>query len=195
MLRKALLAAVATLALAGTATAKERDSKILRIMMPDGSVQQVRYTGDVPPTLVVVPVRRIAMPVSPIDADFMAPFAMLDRISAEMDRRMEAMLRQASSLAASAGNAPSGAAGPSGLTLAADGVGAPAGSVSYSFVSSSSAGGTTCSRFVQMVSQGPGKEPQVTERTEGDCGAAKPDGAAPAAAAPAAPKIDARDTI
>lgn len=191
MIKKALLAAAATLAFAGAASAKETDAKILRIMMPDGSVQQVRYRGDVPPTLVFVPVRRAAPPAL-IGDDFFAPFAMFDRLAAEMDRRMEAMLRQASALAAAPGNA-SALAAP-GLTLAAEGADAPAGSVRYSFVSSSSGEGGTCSRFVQMVSEGPGKAPRVTERIEGDCAGVAAPGVAPAAA-PSAPKIDARDTI
>ncbi|WP_106514755.1 hypothetical protein [Allosphingosinicella deserti] len=209
MLTKALFAAAGSLVLAGAATAAghpvqtvSSDAKIVRVMLPDGSVQQVRYRGAVPPTLVVVPVRRVAPPISLIGDDMFAPFAMFDQIAAEMDRHMDVMLRQAAAArgAAAAGGARTGAA--PGLTLTSGGQTAPAGLVSYSF-SSTSVGGSTCSRSVQMVSQGEGKAPLVTEKVEGDCGAAPsvappaapPAPAAPAAAAPAKPKIDHRDTI
>ena len=206
MLTKGLLAAAGSLALAGAATAAgppaqtaSSDARILRVMLPDGSVQQIRYRGAVPPTLVVVPVRRVAPPMSLIADDLFAPFAMFDQIAAEMDRHMDVMLRQAAAArgAAGAGGARTGAA--PGPTLTSGGQTAPAGLVSYSF-SSTSVGGSSCSRSVQMVSQGEGKAPLVTEKVEGNCDAAPSVAApaappAPAAAAPAKPKIDHRDTI
>lgn len=207
MLTKALLAAAGSLALAGAATAAGHpaqtapsDAKILRVMLPDGSVQQVRYRGALPPTLVVVPVRRVAPPMSLIADDMFAPFAMFDQIAAEMDRHMDLMMRQA---AAARGSDAAGArTGAPGLTLTSSGQTPPAGLVSYSF-SSTSVGGSTCSRSVQMVSQGNGKAPLVTEKVEGECDGTPPVAApaapiapaAPATAAPAKPKIDHRDTI
>src|SRR4051812_33127031 len=104
MLRKSLIAAVGVAALGGAAVAAApkaetaaRDVHVLRVAMPDGSVQQVRYTGDVAPTLVFVPVRRIAAAPAAID-DMLAPLAGFDRMFAEMDREIDAMLRQAASM-------------------------------------------------------------------------------------------------
>ncbi|QAY75099.1 hypothetical protein [Sphingosinicella sp. BN140058] len=206
---KALFAAAGSLALAGAATAaghaqtpEAGAAKVLRVVLPDGSIQHVRYRGAVPPTLVVVPVRRVAPPMALIADDMFAPFSMFDQIAAAMDQQMDMMLRQA---AATQSGAPASATGAPGVRLTSGGDAPPPGLVSYSF-SSTTQGGVTCSRSVQMISQGAGKAPLVTEKTEGDCDAAPAAAApqapaaptappAPAAVAPAKPVIDARDTI
>src|SRR5688500_371057 len=85
--------------------------KVLKVALPDGRIGLVRYRGEVPPlrlaqdrrVLVLVPVRPVA-----------DPFAAFDAMFADMDRQMDAMLRQAASLAA---RAPAAGAA-NGVTLA-----------------------------------------------------------------------------
>ena len=200
---KPILAIAGLVAAAGVtaAVAADRDAHVmpvhvLNVRMADGSVQQVRYVGDVAP-------RVVAMPVAAADPMFAAfgpdsPFAMMDRISAEMDAHMAGMMQQAAMMQRMT---------PQQLqqtTLA----GAPAGTTSsFTFVSSSSGNGA-CSQSIRTVSLGDGKAPRVTRTSSGDCGSAmqKPQGLTPTAAPaakvppvvtptvlpvkPAAPKID-----
>jgi len=71
------------------------------------------------------------------------------------------MLRQASALAAQP-------IGPDGKIDQAALAKLPAGTVQYSFVSTSSGNGT-CSRSVQMTSFGPNQQPKVVSQSSGDC--------------------------
>ena len=177
-----LLAGIAGLALAGSAMATtppkhSEQAHILNVAMPDGTIEQIRYTGETPPAVVFTPARHAMVPV----AFDMAPFAEFDRIAAAMDLQMDAMLRQASTMA-------SLPVGPDGKIDQAALAKLPAGTVQYSFVSSSSANGT-CSRSVQMTSFGPNQPPKVVSQSSGDCaGVGTPvtpvvDHAAPAAGA------------
>jgi hypothetical protein len=166
-----VFAGIAALAVTGTAmaatapkTAKPETAQanhILNIAMPDGTIEQIRYSGDAPPAVVFTPVRQTAFPVAFGDPFAMAPFADFDRIAAAMDRQMDAMLRQASAMAAQP-------AGPDGKIDQAAFAKLPAGTVHYSFVSSSSANGT-CSRSVQVTSFGPNQQPKVVSQSSGDC--------------------------
>ncbi|TFI56434.1 hypothetical protein E2493_20195 [Sphingomonas parva] len=182
----ALTGAVAAApALAGGAPAAARPEavKLLKVALPDGRVGLVRYTGEVPPQVVLVPVRQVA-----------DPFAAFEAMFADMDRQMDAMMRQAAALAA---RTP--AVDPRRVTMAgaAPGAALPANTISRSFVSFSN-GGKVCSRST-LVTAGPDGKPQVRESQEGDCeglaAPAAPNTPAKPAAAPAAPAIDLRDTI
>ncbi|WP_419826324.1 hypothetical protein [Sphingomonas sp.] len=53
--------------------------------LPDGGVARVRYAGDVPPRLIVVPAGELAAA---------SPFAMLDQVAAMMNARANAMFAQ-----------------------------------------------------------------------------------------------------
>ena len=155
--RIGLFAGIATLALAGTAMAATAKDHVLNITLPDGSIEQIHYTGDVAPRVALAPPREIAVPVM-ID-----PFADFDRISAAMDRQMDAMLREASTMAARP-------VSPDGkIDMAAFGK-MPAGTMHYSFVSTSNGSGT-CSRSVQVTSFGPDQQPKVVSQSSGDCSA------------------------
>ena len=161
-----LLAGIAGLALAGTAMATTppkhvQPEHVLNVALPDGTIQQIRYRGDTPPAVVFTPVHRAMLPVAFGDPFAMAPFAEFDRIAAAMDRQMDAMLRQASTLAAQP-------VGPDGKIDQATFAKLPAGTVQYSFVSSSSGNGT-CSRSVQVTSFGPNQQPKVVSQSSGNC--------------------------
>jgi hypothetical protein len=155
-------------------------SRIMTVDLPDGSLARIEYKGDIAPKVTVEPMTRL-VPVQLADSAMTAPFALFDRIAADMDRQMDAMFRQARMLeAASAGDAP--------LDRAAFGA-LPAGTISYRFVSTGTGNGV-CSRSVQVTSLGAGQQPKVVSNSSGDCGtparATVPAVAAPTqAAAPA----------
>jgi hypothetical protein len=159
---KAALAVLSTFALASAAVAAGAAEKVhdLLLALPDGSVQHIRYTGDVVPRAVLLPASEAISPISLLD-DFGAPFAALDHMVAEMNRQSDAMLRQAAMLNAQAakGNA---AASPAVIANM------PAGSVSYSFFASSSGNGS-CSQSLQVTSFGAGQKPRVVSQSSGDC--------------------------
>ena len=148
---KTLLGAGVLAAIAGTALAADR-AHVLRVAMPDGSIAQIRYVGDVPPNVVVAP-------AALVEAE--SPFALFDRIAVEMDREADAMLRQAAAMRQAA---PMMGDRLDRAALA----NMPAGAVSYSVASFSSGAGGTCSRSVQVTSLGSGPA-QVVERSAGDC--------------------------
>lgn len=160
-----LFAGIAALAMAGTAMAAtapkaaklaDQPDHVLNLALPDGTIEQIRYSGDAPPAVVFTPVRSAAMPVA-----FSDPFADFDRIAAAMDRQMDAMLREASTMAAQP-------IGPDGKIDQAAFARLPAGTVHYSFVSSSTANGT-CSRSIQVTSYGANQQPKVVSQSSGDC--------------------------
>jgi hypothetical protein len=159
--RTAVLAGLATIAAAGAAVAATEDTHFLNVAMPDGSVARIEYKGDVAPKVIVAPTARTVLPVAMLDPFEMAPFAMFDRIAAAMDAQADQMIRQAAALQA----APAGADGKVDLAAFGD---LPAGTVHYSFVSSSS-GNRTCSRSVQVTSLGAGQAPKVVSNSAGDC--------------------------
>jgi len=164
---KAVLALISTVALASAAVAAGAKEKFhnLMVALPDGSVQHIRYTGDVAPQVVFVPARARIAPVGLFD-DFDAPFAELDRMVAEMNRQSDAMLRQAAMLRAQA------APGTAGLNQAVI-ANMPAGSVSYSFVSTSNGNGF-CSKSLQVTSYGANQKPKVVSQSSGDCSKVMP---------------------
>jgi hypothetical protein len=173
--RKALFAGLASFALAGAAAAAEPGRHhVLNLALPDGAIAQIHYVGDTPPTLFVDRGPPIGW-LAGFDGFGAAPFAMFDRIAADMDRQFAALFRQADLAAA-----PAAGGGVPGLNLAAASR-LPAGTISYSFVSTSDGRGT-CSRTTRVTSLGAGQAPKVETQAAGDCTAA----AAPAASVPAA---------
>jgi hypothetical protein len=160
--------------------AAANDSRIMTVDLPDGSQARIEYKGDVAPKITVEPATRL-VPVRWADPAISAPFALFDRIAADMDQQMDAMFRQARMLeSASAADAP--------LDRAALGA-LPAGTVSYRFVSTSTGNGV-CSRSVQVTSLGADQQPKVVSSSSGDCGAPA-HAPVPAVAAPARPAMPA----
>lgn len=160
LMSKLLLGGFATAALAGTAVAAEHAVHVMNVAMPDGSVAKVRYVGDTPPVVRVVPVRAVPMmPVAMIDPSFAA----MDRMMAAMDAQADAMMRQAALLQQMpATDAP---------LQHADMKTMPGGAVSYSYVSTTSSGG--CTQTVRMTSDGSSDQPQVIRTSAGKCDGAK----------------------
>src|SRR5258708_35051364 len=158
--RTVLIAGAAAITLggvSGVAAAQSSRAHVMTLQLPGGGTAQIQYTGDVPPQVTVAdaPVAApmgfslvfAAMP-SMFGAD--SPFAMFDRISAEMDRQMAAMWRRAEMLSAQS---------PSQLTEAAM-RNLPAGSEGYSFDSTLSGNGVCVCRG-QITSSGNGAAPKV----------------------------------
>lgn len=180
-LRMAVLGAGATLLLAGAAVAASNDMHVMKVALPDGSVAQISYRGDVAPKVLISggPAERIAF--DPFAAFDPAPFAEMDRMSALMDRQAEAAMQQATAIerAAAAGHAPQMAA--------AGGKVAP-GMVSYSYVSTTTSEGG-CTQTVEWRSDGTSAQPKMTKTSAGNCAATS--GGEPAqplkTAAPATP--------
>jgi hypothetical protein len=193
-IRTALLAGVAAIAVAGTSGLAMAQSPqtspqtgpqthVMNVALPGGGTAQIRYTGDVPPQLAFSRGPAALADWSPMPTLFGpdSPFAMLDRISTEMDLQAAAMLHQAAALTA---RVPDGQA-PNSPTIEAATRNLPPGSASYSSISRIS-GNTVCTQSVEVTATGNGT-PKVVRHTSGDCG---PDvGAAssvnrPAASAP-----------
>ncbi len=159
LIPKAILASVATLALAGTAYAADKSLHHMQVAAPDGSVFQVSYAGDRQPEVAFVPVRARA-PVPVMIAD--PAFADMDRLFASLDAQMASMMRAASAMPA----VPMTADGKPDLAALKS---APGGTVSYSYYSSST-GANGCTQTVQMSSTGSGQQPKIVKTSSGDCG-------------------------
>jgi hypothetical protein len=174
LMSKVLLGGLATAALAGTAVAAEHAVHVMNVAMPDGSVAKVRYVGDTPPQVRIVPVAVRAVPMVPV-AMIDPSFAAMDRMMAAMDAQADAMMRQAAMLQ----QMPTTTA----PLQHADMKTLPGGTVSYSYVSTTSSNG--CTQTVRMTSDGSSDQPQVIRTSAGKCDGAKvtpavADGAAPA---------------
>lgn len=191
LVRTALFAGLASAALAGAAFAARDDHKVMLVALPDGSVQHIRYEGDVAPRLVLVPA---PAPASLVDVAFgpRSPFAEMERISAMMEARSQAMMREAAAMQAQLPATRSN--GPGIVMTNADGQ--PVGVMQYSFTSSTiSADG--CTRTVSYSSDGAAApdQPRVIRTSSGTCaeaGSAPASPVTPTKGAPAArpaPKI------
>jgi hypothetical protein len=171
-LRKSLLAGVAAIGVGVAGAASAQNVHVMTVAVPGGGVAQIRYTGGVPPQIAFVPAPAVVDPWMQVSSVFglESPFAMLDRMAAEMDRRAAAMFRYADVMAA---RTPAGEA-----TEAAFGA-MPPGSQSYSYVSTISGSGV-CTQSVHITSRGDGP-PRVERHSSGNCGAV----AAPSTGGPA----------
>ena len=183
--RTAIIATAATAALAGAAIAARDDSRMMLVALPDGSVQHVRYEGDVPPEVMFVrdpaPDRMFAAAFGPGSA-----FAEMERVSVAMEAHAQAMMRQVAAL-----QAQMPAADGKGIVMT-NAAGQPVGVMRYSYVSSTTTA-DGCTQTVQYSSDGSSSQPKLIRTSAGSCGTAKAAPAVtPTSAAPAAkpaPKI------
>lgn len=147
-----VLAGLGAVTLTGAAVAASRDTHVLNVPLPDGSSAKIEYVGNVAPRVTVTP--------APLFAGFPS-VGMFDKSMFDMQRRIDAMMRQMNDMASH----PVSAA--PGLNVAAYG-NAPTGTQSLTVVSTSN-GAKTCTRTTEVTSEGPGKAPKVTSSVSGDC--------------------------
>ena len=152
-----ILAGLGAVTLTGAALAASRDTHIMTVALPDGSTAKVEYVGNVAPKVTVAP--------APLPGPF-APFGLFDRSAFDMQRQIDAMMREVSQMA----RFP--IAGAPGLNVAAYG-NAPAGSSSVTVVTTSNVS-KTCTRRTEVTSEGAGNPPKVVSSLSGDCGADAP---------------------
>lgn len=164
ILPAALLAGVASTAFAGVVAANT-----LTVQLPDGATEQITYSGDVAPQVSFTP-PPTAPAAQTIDwaSGPPSPFALMQQVAAQMDRDAAAMMRQMREIAVQP------MAGP-GQPIQIDMTKLPAGTQSYSFVSTLSPSGV-CSQSTEVIAKGPGQKPQVITHRSGNCGAAGPFG-------------------
>ena len=182
VLRTAALAAVAAAAIGfgGAASAQTSPTHVMTVALPGGGVAEIRYAGDVPPQVVFGEAPAPFAAWTPVASFFGpdSPFAMMERISAEMDRQAAAMFRRAEAIAAEARSGQ--LTEPSFGSL-------PPGSQGYTFVSTMSGNGV-CTQSVEITSQGNGAQPRVVSHSSGNCGTTQgPAGSVNLPAAPARP--------
>jgi hypothetical protein len=177
------VAAIACVGVAAMAASPKPQTHVLTVQLPDGSVEQIQYSGDIAPQVALapggMPVGSFAPLLGPAPAN--APFALLARMSAEMDRQMADMMRNARAM-------PMPDFAGLGQVQQADLAKLPPGTQSYSFVSTIN-GGKACTRSVQ-ITQGSDQKPRVVSQTSGDC-AGQP-GAAPGPAPTISPAVHER---
>lgn len=179
--RKYLIGA-AILAVLGAGVAEAATAKLhtMNVNAPDGSVVQVRYTGDVAPRVEFVPADAVVEAgADPATISMADPFVEMQRVSAMMDAQMHAMMQRAALLQQRAAQMRQNAvirgdaSGASGLTVAGD---MPKGMhVTYY---SSTTGADGCTRTVSYSSDGSGAAPKVMQAASDACDAARPNGAA-----------------
>lgn len=160
LMRKTLVAAVVLASAGGLAYAQSPapqnpDMHVMNVRLPDGSLQRIEYTGNVPPRIEIVPVSQLS-PAQVRIAE--SPFTMMRRISAEMDAQMAQMFQAFGPMMSPPGTAP--------ITAAFGGM--PA------------AGSGVCVHSVQVTYNGSG-QPHVVSQTAGDCGGSNARSSAPAA--------------
>lgn len=156
MLRTAALIGAAILAASGLAGGLSK-AHVLTVRLPDGSIEQVRYLGDQPPLISFD--EEPTLPFEWFGAD--SAFAVLDRMSAEMDRETAAILNEAAGLRDSA-LLPSGSLTPIDLGKL------PPGARGFSVISTLS-GGHVCTRSFEYSASPDGGRPRIVTRTSGDC--------------------------
>ena len=157
-------AAVAGLAVLAPTVARELDRHRLTIQVPGGGVETIEYSGKVTPkvSFQAIPVAGNFADPGAISWAFAPPsFAALDRISAEMDRQMDAMMSQAEMLQ----RLPQGGLDHAVLN------GLPLGT-SFSMVSQSFSNGA-CTQMTRITQSAGDAKPQVVSQTSGNCGQAQ----------------------
>ena len=159
-----VLAGLGAVTLTGAALAASRDTHTMTVPLPDGSIAKIEYVGNVAPTVSVNPAP-LAGPV--------APFALFDRSAFDMQRQIDALMREVDQMTRSP------VAGTPGMNVAAYG-NAPGGSSSVTVVTTSN-GSKTCTRRTEVTSDGAGRPPKVMTSLSGDCGASAPPPAKPTA--------------
>lgn len=157
-LHKVLLAAGLTLAgTAALAQGKLPSVHEMTVQLPGGGVEHIQYTGNVAPKVVIGSAPFETLWSAPIGWD--SSFAQLERISAEMNRRMDQLFQQSLAHARWLDHQTFNASTLKSL---------PPGTTGYSW-SITSTGNGYCTQMVQVTSPSNGGKPQVVSNTSGDC--------------------------
>jgi hypothetical protein len=163
--RKLLLAGASVLVLAGSAgiaQAQPRSHRthVLTLQLPGGGTEQIRYTGDIPPQVILVPA---TARITALAQDWAAPFAVLNQISSEMDQQMAALMHEAQALE----SMPLMLNGPIQVNAGSLSPGVQ----SYTLVATMD-GGNVCTHSTTITSTGNGTPPKVVSQVSGNCGSA-----------------------
>ncbi|WP_157098614.1 hypothetical protein [Novosphingobium rosa] len=160
------LIGAAALSLAGACAAQAATAKLhtMLVNLPDGSVAQVSYAGDVAPRIAIQPIdarQDAAMPLDQANMAMADPFAQMALMSAMMDRQADAMMQQASAMqqAAAHGAVP-------GMTMT--GTGKMPEGVQMTYVSTTT-DANGCTRTTSYSSDGSQAAPKVTEAASHGC--------------------------
>lgn len=160
-----IIAGATVIGLAGLAPtiARELDRHTVTVGVPGGGVETIEYSGKVAPRISFQHIPIFGPPadqfVSFAPVGF-GSFAALDRISAEMDQQMNAMMQQAETLAAMPQRAPLYQAVLKGVPEGA----------TFSMVSETSGNGV-CTHMTRITQGAGDARPQVVSQTSGNCGA------------------------
>lgn len=170
-MRRALFASVAFLGIVGLvapALAKSPENHTIILEIPNGDVARIQYTGNVPPTIIFEPKMGLTGDFMTMPRPFTPnlSFAMIQKVSANMDREMATLFQNMENAATALMSAS--------LTPAAFGTLWPSGS-GYTFASTV-AGPGVCTESMQITYSGDGA-PKVVSSRSGDCGS--PSGTAP----------------
>jgi hypothetical protein len=152
-----LLAGIGALAFASAASAQTVHHMTIRL--PDGTVEQIEYAGNVPPRVEILPVTTLDSGLRPFWSSGDPVFAQFQQITAAMDREADAMLRQAEAMLAQS---------PASEMRRIDTRNLPPGTESYSFTEVLGPNGT-CSQSM-TISPGPNGRPHVVTHQSGSCG-------------------------
>lgn len=157
-----VVAGIGSLALAGSAIAQTTHTMDVRL--PDGSLEQIQYSGNTPPQVEITPAQTFARVMGIPGWAFgpTSPFAEMQRIVAEANRQTAAMLRQAAALAAQPLPDSNGA-------ISIDLADAPAGMRVMTF-STRYTGNGVCTTDMEVTSIGPHGRPHVISHRSGECG-------------------------
>ncbi len=140
-----VVAGAAVLALAGgTGVALAQTLHSMTVGLPGGGFAQIQFSGNIAPKVAFLP--------EPPAAEYRypaSPFTVLDRISAQMDRDMDALM--------------------SDVAAALPLVDLPPDTAQHSVVSTMSGDGRFCMRSVEITREAPGARPHVVRHTSGDC--------------------------
>jgi hypothetical protein len=216
-LHKVLLAGAGALLIGGAALAASEKVHVLKVAMPDGSVAQVHYVGDVAPRVVVssVPAELVALSAgqpfllfqgTSLDAAPRAPIALADPFwgfdmplfagpgpsaFTEIDRMMAAIDARMDAMMRQVAAMQAQAAADPGATRMVSGgdAGSDGGPAGLVRYSyvSTSTSGDGCTTSVQWSSDGSGAEPKVIKTSSGSCGNGSDRGGAPAPVKAATP--------
>ena len=161
-----ILAGFAALTLAGSvalAADKGTPRYEITIPLPGGGTEHIQYTGNVAPQ-----VRFNSLPFAVVWPDRTAfwvdpSFAAFDRMSAEMDRQIDALFQQTRSLTFAPMPDSQGLSEAALKSL-------PPGSSSYSWISTFT-GDHVCTQMLQITAPVNGGKPEVVSNQSGDCDA------------------------